>query len=254
MGFRDIHAFNMALLAKQGWCLQKNHESLFYKVFKEKYISEGDFLNANLGSNPSYAWRSVWNAQPILRDGIRWLVGNGRRIRKWKDKWIPNSTTLKVVFPQSVLDLGAKVSELINEERGAWNQSLVNRTFLSFEAETILCIPLSPLLPEDSMIWANTMDGKFTVRVYKLAIERNAISKGESSNNSNVKTLWNRIWKVEVPGKVKNFMWRTCVNILPTKLSLFRRQLAPDDICQECGSAQESTGHVLCLCERAKEA
>ena len=147
MSFRDIHAFNMALLAKQGWCLQQNHESLFYEVFKEKYFPKGDLLNADLGSNPSYAWRSVWNAQPILRDGMRWLVGNGRRIGIWKDKWIPNPTTFKVVSPQSVLDPDAKVSELINEERGAWNQSLVNRTFLSFEAETILGIPLSPLLP-----------------------------------------------------------------------------------------------------------
>lgn len=160
-----------------------------------------------------------------------------------------------MVSPQSVLDPDAKVSELINEERGARNRSLVNRTFLSFEAETILGIPLSPLLPEDGMIWENTIDGKFTIRsAYKLALERNAISKGESSNTSNMKTLWNRIWKAEVPGKVKNFMWRACKNILPTKLSLFRRQLAPNDICQECGSAQESTGHVLCLCERAKEA
>ena len=55
MGFRDIHAFNMALPAKQGWCLQQNHESLFYKVFKAKYFPEGDFINAKLGSNPSYA-------------------------------------------------------------------------------------------------------------------------------------------------------------------------------------------------------
>lgn len=116
MGFRDIHAFNMALLAKQGWRLQKNHESLFYKVFKEKYFPKGDILNADLGSNPSYAWRSVWNAPQILRDGMRWLVGNGRRIEIWKDKWIPNPTTFKVVSPQFVLDPDAKVSELINEE------------------------------------------------------------------------------------------------------------------------------------------
>ena len=58
MGFRDIHAFNMALLAKQGWRLQQNHESLFYEVYKAKYF----LINTKYGSNPSYAWRSVWNA------------------------------------------------------------------------------------------------------------------------------------------------------------------------------------------------
>ena len=62
MGFRDIHAFNIALLAKQGWLIQQNHEFLFYKVFKAKYFPKSDFINAKLGSNPSYAWKSVWNA------------------------------------------------------------------------------------------------------------------------------------------------------------------------------------------------
>ena len=49
MGFRDLKLFNLALLAKQGWRLQTNTSSLFYRVYKAKYFPRCDFLEVNLG-------------------------------------------------------------------------------------------------------------------------------------------------------------------------------------------------------------
>lgn len=40
MGFRDLKSFNKALLAKQGWRLQTNTQSLFSRVFKAKYFPD----------------------------------------------------------------------------------------------------------------------------------------------------------------------------------------------------------------------
>ena len=59
LGFRDFKTFNLALLAKQGWKLQTNTSSLVYKVLKAKYFPDSDFLGVELGSRPSYAWRSI---------------------------------------------------------------------------------------------------------------------------------------------------------------------------------------------------
>ena len=70
MGFTDLKTFNLALLAKQGWRLQTNSSSLFHRVYKAKYFPMCDFLEADMGHQPSYAWRSL-----MAMDGA--MVGLG---------------------------------------------------------------------------------------------------------------------------------------------------------------------------------
>jgi len=88
MGFRELETFNRALLAKQGWRILKYPDSLVARVLRDKYFPQGGFMEARLGNRPLYAWRSIFNARGVLEGGIRWRVGNGEKIRIWKDKWL----------------------------------------------------------------------------------------------------------------------------------------------------------------------
>ena len=116
MGFKKIKQFNMALLAKQGWRLQTKPNSFVCHVLKAKYFPNSDFIHATLGNNPSYTWRSIMAAQSIVREGLRWRVGNDREIRIWEDKWLPTAPTHKVCSPRLFLDPDTRVCELIKNE------------------------------------------------------------------------------------------------------------------------------------------
>lgn len=62
---RDLECFNLALLAKQGWCLLHHPNSLVALIMKEKYYLQQGFLEATLGGCPSYAWRSIFKARSL---------------------------------------------------------------------------------------------------------------------------------------------------------------------------------------------
>ena len=68
-GYRDLKAFNLALLAKQGWRILQQLNSLVHRVYKAKYFAKESFLNAQVGRRPSYAWRSILAARDIIKKG-----------------------------------------------------------------------------------------------------------------------------------------------------------------------------------------
>ena len=69
MGFRDLQAFNLAMLAKQGWQMMSHPSSLMVRLYKARYFPNNDVLSANLGSNPSFAWRSIHQSLEVLKRG-----------------------------------------------------------------------------------------------------------------------------------------------------------------------------------------
>ena len=73
MGFKDLKAFNLTLLAKQGWWIQQNPSSITHKILKAKYSARSTFMEANLGRRPSYVWRSLLAG--VLLDHWEWEEG-----------------------------------------------------------------------------------------------------------------------------------------------------------------------------------
>jgi hypothetical protein len=152
IGFRDLVVFNQALLAKQGWRLIQNPNSLTARIFKNKYYPSTTFLEASQRPQISFVWRSLLNARNLLKQGLLWRVGDGLFIKVWKDHWLPTPTTHSVQSPQVRLGEEATVSELIDMERGCWNTSIIYEIFSEEEEKVIVNIPLSLRLPPDRLI------------------------------------------------------------------------------------------------------
>ncbi|KAF5462601.1 hypothetical protein F2P56_018591 [Juglans regia] len=129
MGFTEIEHFNLALLAKHSWRFLLDSISLVGRVYRSKYFRETNILDAKLGASPSLIWRSVWLATYLLKEGLRWRVGNGKKINVWGQKWLPKPTTYCVQSFGISLSKEAKVSDLMIEELNIWNDELIKENF-----------------------------------------------------------------------------------------------------------------------------
>ena len=64
--------------------------------------------------------------------------------------------------------------------------------------------------------------------------------------------LWKLIWELNVPPKIRNFMWRAVSNILPTRDNLYRRRVAVESTCEFCHQHLETEAHLLWECPFAR--
>ena len=246
MGFRDLHCFNLALLAKQGWRILTQQQSLFTRVFKSKYFPGGSFLRAKLGSNPSFMWRSILAARDLLGEGIRWSLGNGKEVSIWNDDWGVSdlqklSQALEVQW----------VAELIDTNRGAWDISVLQEVFEPDTTLRIQQLPLPNSNANDSVLWKACTNGVFTVKsAYQLACSKRSTGvTGSSSTMTQYRKFWKMLWKIKVPNKIKIHLWRACMNALPTALALHRRRVLKDSLCPICGGEIETPTHALWTCQ-----
>lgn len=125
LGFRDLRCFNLSLLAKQGWRLITNLESLVGSLIKAKYFANCSFLEAHLGSRPSATWRGIVEARNYLKQGIRMRIGNGEQTRIWTDSRLLDYNNFKNFGPKlDYLLCLEKVAELISPMSGSWDDVL----------------------------------------------------------------------------------------------------------------------------------
>ncbi|XP_019168390.1 PREDICTED: uncharacterized protein LOC109164092 [Ipomoea nil] len=185
--------------------------SFWYIEQKAKYYPHCDFLEAQLGGNPSYLWRSILAGQSLLQLGAARRIGNGKDSRIWGWPWLADacSSTLDTPCIEELRE--AKVDGLINDH-GSWDEDILHDLFNDTDVPRILATPLSPLYP-DSWWWKGDSRGMYTVRHgYKLLTE--AITSDGPGDSF---TVWTRLWGLPMPPKAKNLLWRCARGILPVK-------------------------------------
>ena len=80
LAFKNLHNHNLALLAKQAWRLLSQPQSLTARIFEAKYYPTGRLIDAKIGANPSYIWRSIHETLQLIREGSRRRIGYGKSI------------------------------------------------------------------------------------------------------------------------------------------------------------------------------
>lgn len=140
LGFRDLEAFNQAMLAKQAWKVLSQPDSMLVRFLKSRYILDGEFLSAPLGLRPSYAWRSLLHGRELLTKGIIRRVGNGQKTRVWIDKWIddPVEGMRAPWIKNYFFDVNLLASSLIDTTTRLWNPTALCEVFVPGDVEMLL--------------------------------------------------------------------------------------------------------------------
>jgi hypothetical protein len=129
MGFKSIHAFNLAMLGKQGWWLLTCPNNLISRLFKARYFPRSDFLGANIGHNPSYVWRSIWSTKTLIREGSRWCIGDGSSVSICAENWLGDGTQIPQFTNDATILSHMRVSNLLHETSKSWNIPLIQNLF-----------------------------------------------------------------------------------------------------------------------------
>lgn len=244
MGFKDLSAFNLAMLGKQGWKFLSVPDSLVCRIFKARYFPSCNYLNAQLGHNPSYVWRSILRARFIVRGGARWSIGSGASTSILNEPWLPNGECIGGDITGAHFVQNITINNLMNLYDKSWNEKVIRQVFSVDIAEKILQTPLLGQVPEDCLIWKAERNGRYSVRsAYRLCV-----TELVDSSHLQRPGFWSGIWKLKVPPKVKNLVWCICRGCLPTRVRHFDKGVQCPTNCVSCPSNHEDMSHIFFEC------
>ncbi|KAL6544962.1 hypothetical protein OROMI_023824 [Orobanche minor] len=185
----------------------------------------------------------------ILSKGVYWTVGTNSNIKIWSDPWLPKKVRFRSYGPR-VQNPGVElVGELLNENGDEWNCDLIRNICYEEDVEAILSIPTRRLRGTDKLSWNFSKDGIYSVRTgYEVAMKEKQQDGASASDTSGMRKLWNFIWGLGIPEKIKIFLWKCTNGILPVKVGLRKRGVTVDSMCSRCGQACESVEHVARDC------
>lgn len=248
MGFRDLVTFNKTLLAKQIWQIILYPDSLVARVLKARYIKHTDIMEASVGSNPSYIWRSMMWSKSAISSSLFWKIANGKDVHARKDKWIPDLAEGKITS-YTTYDSNVTIQDLITPER-TWDVPKLDSLFLTYEVEAIRKIPIDHHSPRDSRFWIYNKKGLYTVKTayWKALSNSNHQDDKGICSPSTTPQIWPKIWRLNLPPKVRIFLWKAAHDAIASEANLNIHHVPCPPRCVLCGFHWADTNHAIFSC------
>ncbi|XP_063941746.1 uncharacterized protein LOC135149877 [Daucus carota subsp. sativus] len=248
MSFRDFRDFNLAMLGKQGWRFLSNPGSLVARLFKTRYFSNTNFLEVPLGNNPSFVWRSIWEARSLLRAGARWMVGAGTNISIANQPWLQDEENPYITSSSPSFENNTVASLMTLNDR-SWDVEIIRDLFNVRDQQCILRTPIRNSQSEDTIYWCKESSGVFTVKsAYKFLQEQKGVWRRDDNNS-----LWAKLWRIKAPPKALNLVWRALSFCLPTMVMLSQKRVPVLPSCPVCNGEDETIFHAMVGCPFAAQ-
>ncbi|CAA7060894.1 unnamed protein product [Microthlaspi erraticum] len=206
MGFKDLHCFNKALLAKQVWRLLINPSSLLARLYRGRYHRSSTFLESVGGRNPSYGWKSIQAGKSLLKKGLQVRLGDGEDTSVWNDNWLPE------LPPRVVQQQGhrrkMKVKDLWKPGIREWDEDKLAALLDLEDARLAKTIRLSRYAQKDEYVWPYTVDGVYTVKSGYSTATHIIPHEDQIEPPPGSATLKHALWKTKIVPKLQHFFWK----------------------------------------------
>ncbi|XP_010513530.1 PREDICTED: uncharacterized protein LOC104789549 [Camelina sativa] len=254
LGFRNVDAFNTALLAKQLWRLIEAPDTLFARVFKGRYYRNSNPMDPIRSYSPSYGWRSITSARSFVNKGLIIRVSSGESISIWTDPWVPAQSPRPAFSKGPLKDPSLKISQLIDCHTNTWRMDRLKEFFAPEDVDLIGAIPLGSRRLDDSMGWHYTKSGKYTVKSGYEVDRRYAPQLTRVPRvGPEITPLLAAVWDVSCPPKIQHFMWQVLTGCISVSANLRRRGISCDPACVRCGAEEETINHAIFQCPPARQ-
>ncbi|XP_050207258.1 uncharacterized protein LOC126656694 [Mercurialis annua] len=248
LGFKNLILFNQSLLAKQLWRVMQAPNSLVYKLLQGRYFPHKHILQATLGHNPSWGWRSLIFGFKLLKPGLIWQIHSGSNLHPLSNPWVPDiPDSIPVLQPGvSAAAVPTTISGLLSHNSSTWNASLIQSLFIPTHATIILSLPLSYTVQPERLIWQYHLSGNYSSKSGYFQATKSQHSSTSPLDTDYSKSDWQNLWLLKVYPRIKFFLWRAIHDVLPTGVNISIRS-SGSLLCVHCGE-MESTAHLLFTC------
>ncbi|KAL0428200.1 UNVERIFIED_CONTAM: hypothetical protein Slati_2994800 [Sesamum latifolium] len=268
LAFEINHFLNSKTRGEQGWMALKLEVSKAYDKVEWSFLEQNAEVERRLRGVPLVSTdnsRHVGNLPRSIGQEINFSKSSVAFSRNTKEElcqFIASDLTIRrenkmemhLGLPSRVSrskrDLFATVRDRIWCRISGWNETLLSQVGRS---ELITSTLLSTLGTQDLRIWHYSRTGVFSVRsAYHLAcsLENRPSS---SSLYENKQSWWRKLWQAKLPNKIKVFVWRACLNALPTGKSLSKHIPGFLALCPFCQCGKDDVLHTLVLCPFARQ-
>lgn len=130
-GASSMEDLNRALVAKRGWELMSNKESLWVPALLNKYFRGSNLLQNCDSHGASWFWQGLMQTRDIVGAGFCWSIKSGCDINIWSAPWVPGveGYTPKLKWGVSVVRRLNHFSDLIDQTSNVWKENLIRDIF-----------------------------------------------------------------------------------------------------------------------------
>ncbi|PRQ42072.1 putative RNA-directed DNA polymerase [Rosa chinensis] len=232
VGIRDLATLNSAAVLRFAW---NSFTSL---------NQWGDYMRTRYpilsSSKVRYRKSSIWpgfrSIALHITHNCRWIIGDGRSVSFWKDKWLQDPILDMLGFFDWSGFSDLRVADFISDHSWQFPSFFLDTFPDLYRKISDICLPLDT--EPDMLIWETTASGELSFTDSYNLLRRHFIVRDWAST----------IWHSFIPPRFSFLAWRILLDRLPTDDRLKRGGIPIVSICQLCNSSAESALHLFLHC------